>query len=107
MDIVFEYPFWFLIFCILAGGIYALVLYYKDKRLSEISTLIVRVMAIFRFLAVTLLAILLLSPLLKTVTRETEKPVIIIAQDNSESLAAGKDSAFNKTEYKKKLQSLI
>jgi len=64
-------------------------------------------MAAFRFLVVTFLCFLLLSPLLKTVSRSTEKPVIIIAQDNSESLVVSKDSAFYKKEYKESLQKLI
>ncbi|HEY0030039.1 MAG TPA: hypothetical protein VGC65_04725 [Bacteroidia bacterium] len=64
-------------------------------------------MAAFRFAAVFILSLLLLSPLLKTVSRSLEKPVIIIAQDNSESLTAGKDSAFYRTAYKQNLQKLI
>lgn len=64
-------------------------------------------MAAFRFLSVSILAFLLLSPLIKTINREVEKPVIIIAQDNSQSLIIGKDSTFYKTDYKKKLQTLI
>lgn len=64
-------------------------------------------MAVFRFLVVTILCILLLSPLLKTVNRSTEKPVVIIAQDNSESLVVTKDSNFYKKEYKQNLQKLI
>ena len=64
-------------------------------------------MATFRFFAVTVLSFLLLSPLLKSTNREVEKPIIIIAQDNSESLIVGKDSSFIKKEYKEKLQKLI
>jgi hypothetical protein len=50
--------------------------------------------------------LLLLSPLLKTVFREVEKPVIVIAQDNSESIVVGKDSTFYRTTYKKNLANL-
>ncbi len=64
-------------------------------------------MATFRFFAVTVLSFLLLSPLLKSTNREVEKPIIIIAQDNSESLIVGKDSSFIIKEYKEKLQKLI
>jgi hypothetical protein len=64
-------------------------------------------MAAFRFLSVSILAFLLLSPLIKSVTREVEKPVIIVAQDNSQSLILGKDSAFYKNDYKTKLKKLI
>lgn len=64
-------------------------------------------MAVFRFITITLLAFLLLSPLIKTVKRTVEKPVIVIAQDNSESLVSGKDSAFYKKQYKESLQKLV
>jgi hypothetical protein len=107
MNIVTEYPWWFLSFCIIAGAGYAGILYYRDKKLQEVSIWLIRAMAAFRFLVVTIIAFLLLSPLLKTVERSVEKPVIIIAQDNSESLIAGKDSSFYKKEYKEKLSELI
>ncbi|MGZ4034571.1 MAG: hypothetical protein ACXVP4_06870, partial [Bacteroidia bacterium] len=107
MNIIFEYPSWFILFCLFTGAAYSFILYRKDKKLSETPVWLVRIMAVFRFLVVTILALLLLSPLLKTINRTVEKPVIIIAQDNSESIAVGKDSAFYHTEYKQKLQNLI
>ncbi len=64
-------------------------------------------MAGVRFLIVTVLSFLLLSPLIKTVKRTVEKPIIVIAQDNSESLLACKDSSFYKNEYKEKLQKMM
>lgn len=107
MKLTTEYPLWFTIFCIAAGITYAGILYFRDKKLNELSVWIVRTMAAFRFVVITLLSFLLLSPLLKTVSREVEKPVIIVAQDNSESVVVGKDSAFYKKEYKRNLQQLV
>ena len=107
MNIVTEYPIWFILFCVVAGIIYSGILYYRDKKLSELSVWLVRLMAAFRFFIVTILSFLLLSPLLKTVNREVEKPVIIIAQDNSESIVVGNDSAFYKKSYKQNLQKLV
>jgi hypothetical protein len=107
MNIVTESPLWFVIFCIVAGIAYAGILYYRDKKLNEISAWLVRLMAGFRFLVITILSFLLLSPLIKTISREVEKPVIVVAQDNSESLVVGKDSAFYKKEYKQNLQKFI
>ena len=107
MNIITEYPIWFFLFCLLAGFSYSIFLYWKDKKLNETSIWLTRLMATFRFFAVTVLSFLLLSPLLKSTNREVEKPIIIIAQDNSESLIVGKDSSFIKKEYKEKLQKLI
>ncbi len=49
-------------------------------------------MAIFRFLSVTILCILLLSPLIRTIFREVEKPIVLIMQDESASIVTIKDS---------------
>jgi hypothetical protein len=59
-----------------------------------------------RFGVVTLIAFFLLKPLIKTIQREVEKPIIIIAQDNSQSLSLVKDSAMYKTTYLDQLKSL-
>lgn len=42
----------------------------------------------------------MLSPLVKSNKNTTEKPIIVIAQDNSSSIVAGKDSAFYRHTYK-------
>lgn len=107
MTILLEYPAWFILFCIAAGMGYAGILYFRNRKLNELPVWIVRLMAFLRFSIVTLLAFLLLSPLLKTMNREVEKPIMIVAQDNSESIVAIKDSSFYKTEYKKQLQQLV
>ncbi|MCX6231203.1 MAG: hypothetical protein NTZ33_06630 [Bacteroidetes bacterium] len=95
-----------IVFCVAAGLIYAGILYYKNKS-SMYSPLLQKSMAVLRFLTVFLLAFLLLSPLIKIVTQNNEKPVIVVVQDNSQSIAVAKDSLFYKTEYRKKLESLI
>ncbi len=107
MNLITEYPLWFSFFCIGAGFVYSFVLYRKDKSLSEFSAWMVRLMAAFRFIVITILSFFLLSPLLKNINRTIEKPVIIIAQDNSESIIVGKDSAMYKIEYKHALQKLM
>ena len=61
---------------------------------------------VLRFVFITLLTFLLLSPLLKTLFRQTEKPIIVIAQDNSESLILNKDSSFYRSEYSRKLNAI-
>ncbi len=106
IKIVAEYPLWFSIFCILLGAIYAGILYYKDIQLKEANLWVRRLMTGLRFLLVTILAFLLLSPFIKTLFNKVEKPVIIIAQDNSSSVLLNKDSTFYKTEYIQQLKQL-
>ncbi|MBI4945075.1 MAG: hypothetical protein HY840_01590 [Bacteroidetes bacterium] len=102
-----DYPWWFLLFCILAGFSYSFVLYSREKRFDETPKWVRRALPVLRFLAVTLLSFFLLSPLLKNITRTVEKPIIIFAQDNSESVVAGKDSTFYKNEYLKNIFGFV
>jgi hypothetical protein len=53
----------------------------------------------FRFFSVSLIAFLLLSPLIKKQTEIVQKPLIILAQDNSCSILLSKDSGFYRKEY--------
>ncbi|NQX98082.1 MAG: hypothetical protein HRT73_09410 [Flavobacteriales bacterium] len=106
INIITEQPLWLSIFCILLGAIYAVVLYRKETKFSETASWLVKLMSSFRFLLVAILAFLLLSPFIKTLFNKVEKPVIIIAQDNSSSILLNKDSVFYKTNYLENLKAL-
>jgi len=45
-------------------------------------------MGILRFLAVSGIAILLLSPLVKSISEDVKQPIVVIAEDNSQSIVA-------------------
>lgn len=105
-ELITEKPLWFIVFCLLLGALYAWLLYRNDGKLKSISSTLVKGLIVLRFTVVSLLAFLLLSPLIKTVTRTIEKPLIIIAQDASQSILIGKDSGFYKSEFPKKLIEL-
>lgn len=93
----FQYSAWFIIFCVSLGGVYAVVLYLRDRTFDE-KLASVRYMktgmALLRFLAISVLAVLLLSPFLRTRNTQTFKPIVAILHDNSESMrmALGKDT---------------
>ena len=105
LELTFQYPAWFLIFCVLLGAGYAALLYYRDNTFREQPRTVTVIMAALRFLAVTLLAILLLSPLLKSLLVETKKPVVVLAQDVSESVAVDLNGTALDT-YKQQWQAL-
>lgn len=107
MKLITELPLWFSPLCLLLGGLYAFLLYWKDSRFDASNPLTRRLLAAIRFSLVSFLAFLLLGPLIKTLLREVEKPVIVIAQDNSESVLIGKDSAYYRTVYKENMAGLI
>lgn len=84
-NLTFQYPAWLLIVCVLLGLGYALLLYYRDTTFRERAKQLNRWLGLLRFVVVTLLSALLLSPLLKRTLTETQKPVVVLAQDQSES----------------------
>lgn len=105
LDLSFQYPAWFLIFCVLLGLGYALLLYYRDHTFREQSKNLNRWLGLLRWVTVTLLSALLLSPLLKSLLTETKKPVIVLAQDQSESVGTDLQGPALE-QYKQNWQSL-
>lgn len=99
------YPVWFLFFCVLAGLAFSILLYYRDKG-NDFNRFTTRILAVLRATSVTLIAFLLLSPLLKSTSRYTEKPIVLLALDNSESITLGTDSAFYRNKFKPAFREL-
>lgn len=106
MEIVNTFPNWAYLLCFIASGLIAYFFYRRDKRLEEFSRISLAFLTLFRFLSLGVLAVLLLSPLLKYLSKTVEEPIIIIAQDNSSSMVSGKDSAFIKVEFQEKIKEL-
>ncbi len=88
LDLSFQYPAWFLIFCALLGLGYAMLLYFRDTTFREQAPRLHIALGVLRWLVVTILSALLLSPILKNLITETKKPIVVLAQDQSESIAA-------------------
>lgn len=82
----FQYPAWFLILCVLLGAGYAALLYYRDETFLSRPRLQRALLASLRGIAVTIISALLLAPLLKRTLTQTQKPVVVLAQDQSESI---------------------
>lgn len=105
--IVTRYSAWLIIPCIALAFLYAFLLYRRDSKFEELSRWKINLMSTLRFLSVFFLTFLLLSPLIKSFSSTIEKPIIIIAQDNSESITINKDSVFYRNEYKTNLTELV
>lgn len=106
MELITEKPLWFIIGCIALGIAYSWFFYHRESRFAEQPAWLRKTMAVLRCLFISLLSFLLLSPLIKSIHREVEKPLIIIAQDNSQSIVSTKDSAYYRNDYLKNLNSL-
>ena len=99
MTIEFSYPTWYVLIGVLVGLLYSFVFYRKENLLNEVKKVVVYTMAFFRFISVCILALLLLEPLIEIENQIIEKPFLVIAHDNSESLLVNKDSAFISSDY--------
>jgi hypothetical protein len=106
MSIITQAPAWLMMFCLLAGIVYAGALYFRDRFNRTYGTPLATALGVLRFACVTLLSLFLLKPLIKTIDRTVEKPIVVIAQDNSQSLVVGADSNYYNNEYKNQLAEL-
>jgi hypothetical protein len=84
-------PSWLIIFCLLLAGGYAIGLYFRDAK-NEFPLFLKAVLGAARFIAVFLISFMLLSPFIRSLSKEKEKPLIIIAVDNSQSVMLNADS---------------
>ncbi|PKP01621.1 MAG: hypothetical protein CVU14_04825 [Bacteroidetes bacterium HGW-Bacteroidetes-9] len=105
IQLVTGYSLWLLPLCLAAGAGYAAILYYRNKS-EDFSRSLIWFLSVFRFLTVSLIAFLLLSPMVKTIIRTKEKPTVVIAIDNSRSMVMGPDSVFVKTRLQEELNKL-
>jgi len=85
-NITFQYPSYFLLGCLLLGLLYAFLMYFRAKTNKDWKSWLPIVLGFLRTFAITLLASLLLAPLIKSFITESKKPVIVLAQDASESV---------------------
>jgi hypothetical protein len=87
---------WWLPAGLLLGLAYAWLMYRKPVDLSKNLRYI---LAVLRTVTVFFIAILLISPLVKSVKYEPQKPLVLIAQDNSSSINTFKPTGFNPSAF--------
>ncbi len=90
LNLVFPHSPLYILLCILVGAAYAFLLYQKKAPWSKTLNY---VLAGIRFVFVTLICFLLLAPVVRSVQNTLEKPSLVFAIDNSQSLALMKDTA--------------
>ncbi len=87
-----QYPAWYILICLLVGLGYSLLLYYRTDNFPSAGKWTKQGLGLLRFLSATLLSFLLLSPVLKNSKNEIKKPIVVVAQDESTSIAIETDS---------------
>ena len=81
---IIDYPWYYVLFCLLAGAAYSAGLYFVGRR--RFSKRMNLLLAAVRFVAVSAIALLLLAPVAKRTVNEQQKPVVVVVQDISESI---------------------
>jgi len=97
------YSFLALLGCLLTGIFFAWLLYGQPSALTKRLRII---LAIFRAISLSLILWLLFSPLIRQISYTLEKPIIVIAQDNSQSAGTFMPVGFSLSKYQKELKQL-
>lgn len=97
MALLSEYSLWFVILCILLGAAYSTILYYKNRNI-DFGKYPKMVMMILRGLVIAMIAFLILSPMIKITVKEVNKPLLLFAVDNSESIILPENQDVGKIE---------
>lgn len=105
VKIISDYPWWAYLLCIAVGVVFSIALYYRNKRYNYGQRVSI-IMSVLRFLSISSIAFLLLSPIFKQKFKNVEKPIIIVAQDNSSSITLNKYADYYKGDYLKQLSKL-
>jgi hypothetical protein len=94
---------WWTPVCLLLGLVYAWLMYRQPVNLGKS----VRYgLFALRTIAVFILSFLLIAPLLRSVAYNPQKPLVLIAQDNSESINTFKPAGFNAQQFVTDLSKL-
>lgn len=97
MSLNSEYPAWMFGLCILLALAYSVLLYTVRKPVFSPRMNIL--LFALRFLVVLMIAMLLLNPFVKGLQKRSEKPVVLLAHDNSTSLLLNPDSTFYRQQF--------
>ena len=87
MQLLFDYPWWCILLCLLLGAAYSAALYFKGR--DSLKGKMLLLLSLLRFLAVAVIAFLLMAPMVKRKVADNEKPIVVIAQDVSQSVGEG------------------
>ncbi|HZH72082.1 MAG TPA: hypothetical protein VFD91_06300, partial [Mariniphaga sp.] len=95
-----KYGWLFLLLVLLAAIGIILLMYYRNKNSKELTRGQRTLLIFLRFISFSLIAFLLLSPFFQTLKRTVQRPLVIAAWDNSNSIVSTEDSVSISEEIK-------
>ncbi|MFN6037716.1 MAG: hypothetical protein ACK452_04560, partial [Bacteroidota bacterium] len=105
-DLVFAWPHFFILLCLIGALLFAFTFYFRTNKDRELSRLVYYTLFGLRVLLIFLLAIFLIEPMLRYKNIEKEKPILVVALDNSQSMVMNKDSSWIKNNLVENLKSI-
>lgn len=106
MSITTAHSLWLAPLCLALGIALAWWLYGRERGAEGMPPRLRLLLGAVRALAVALIAFFLLEPMLRMMTREVRKPVVVLLHDGSASLALAGDTADLRTRYADALRAL-
>lgn len=88
MQLLFDYPCYFVVLCLLAGAGCSAALYWRTKKQFDQDTprWVRLLLPLLRGAVVSVIALLLMAPMIKRHTHSQEQPIVVLAQDVSTSV---------------------
>ncbi|MFM7015944.1 MAG: hypothetical protein ACKOX3_06400 [Bacteroidota bacterium] len=93
ISIITEYSIAFAFLCLALGALFTYMLYRNSSFAKDLPKSLFYIIIGARFILISFLSFLLLGPMLKVVTREIERPIVVVSVDHSKSMVNTKDSA--------------
>jgi len=84
--IISDYAWYWPLICFLSAMALTAVAYYNNRRLHDLKSWKIKLLAALRFMALFVTGLLLLNIFVRRNSQHTEKPILAIAFDNSESI---------------------
>jgi len=101
----FEYSPWLIIPSVAASAAASWWLYRNNPLRLEGKTGVVvqRILMVVRFVLLFIMALLLTGPVSEWINERTQKPILVIASDNSQSVAGSREAAYYKSNFQSEL----
>lgn len=90
---IIDYPWYFVLLCLLVGVTYAVGLYYVGRH--SFGKGVNALLAMVRFAVVSVIALLLLAPVARRTVHERQQPLVVLVDDCTQSVKMSADSAFS------------
>ncbi|MCZ4695143.1 hypothetical protein [Ancylomarina euxinus] len=108
ISILTEHSLWWLLpIVLLAVALVYAQYYYKNALKNDLSSIRILILASLRALVYIALLFFLLNPRVKYSQERIQKPLLIWAQDNSQSLLSSQDSSYYKNKYSQEVDAVL